>query len=78
VLEARHARKIVPGSNGIFLPTVVICGHVVGSWKRVLKKKTTVITISGFKQLTKCEKQAVKTAAGRYGEFIGLPAEIIL
>lgn len=77
VLEARHAPKIVPGSNGMFLPTVVIQGQVMGTWKRVLKEKTVVITTGCFRPLKRSEKQAVEIAAGRYGQFIGLAVEII-
>jgi hypothetical protein len=34
VLAAEFAPRIVPGSNGVFLPTVVVDGKVVGTWKR--------------------------------------------
>jgi hypothetical protein len=76
VLEARHAGKIVPGGNGMFLPTVILHGRVAGTWKRVLKKKTVGITVSGFKPLKKSEKQAVASAANRYAHFLGLPVEV--
>jgi hypothetical protein len=33
-LAAEHANRIVPGSNGIFLPTIVERGRVVGTWRR--------------------------------------------
>jgi hypothetical protein len=69
--------KLFPVQMGFFLPTVVVRGHVVGNWKRALKKKTTAITVSGFKRLTNCEKQAVRIATGQTSKFIGLPAEIL-
>lgn len=34
-LPARFAERIVPGRNGVFQPTVVLDGQVVGTWKRV-------------------------------------------
>jgi hypothetical protein len=34
VLPAEFAARVVPGSNGIFLPTVISDGEVVGTWKR--------------------------------------------
>jgi hypothetical protein len=33
VLDPAHAEKIVPGSNGMFRPTVVDAGRVVGTWR---------------------------------------------
>jgi len=76
VLEPRHAPKILPGSNGMFLPTIVIDGRVVGTWKRVLKKKTVVIAASPFASLKKAEKILLAEAAERYGRFLGMPVEI--
>lgn len=69
-LEPRHARKIVPGGNGMFLPTIVSNGRVVGTWKRTLKKKTVVVTPSPFTSLTKAETRAVASVAERYGQFL--------
>lgn len=76
VLEAGHARKIVPGGNGMFLPTIVLNGRVIGTWKRAFRKKRVVITSSYFKPVNKTGKQAVAAAAERYGRFLGMPVEI--
>jgi hypothetical protein len=78
VLDARHADKIVPGGNGMFLPTLVIHGRVAGTWKRAVKKKSVVVTVSPFTALKKAEKEVLAQAAGRYGKFFGMPAEIAL
>ena len=32
VLDPTHAARIVPGANGVFRPTVVLGGRVVGTW----------------------------------------------
>jgi Winged helix DNA-binding domain len=77
VLAKQYAQRIVPGSNGMFLPTVVINGHVAGTWKRALKKKTVIITLHCFTPLKKPAKQAVLARAEQYGRFIGLPVETI-
>jgi hypothetical protein len=34
VLPSEHAERIVPGANGMFRPTVVSDGQVVGTWKQ--------------------------------------------
>jgi hypothetical protein len=72
VLDVEHAPKIVPGKNGIFLPTIVVAGRVVGTWKRRLKKNSIDITFSPFVQLGDSEERVVE-AAKRYSDFVGLP-----
>jgi len=69
-LDSRHARKIVPGGNGMFLPTIISNGRVVGTWKRAFKKKTMVVMPSPFTSLTKAETHAVAAVAERYGQFL--------
>lgn len=78
VLDVRHAQKIVPGGNGMFLPTLIINGRVAGIWKRAFKKKFVAISVSTFIALKKAEKVSVALAAERYGKFVGLPAEIVV
>lgn len=72
VLEPAHAPKIVPGNNGVFMPTVVINGQVAGLWKRTLKKDTVTITLSPFASFSQTESQAIHPAAERYRRFAGL------
>jgi len=38
VLDPADAQRICPGGNGMFSPTMVIDGHVTGTWKRTFKK----------------------------------------
>jgi hypothetical protein len=73
VLDPMHAAKICPGNNGMFMPTIVINGRIVGIWKRTLKKHTVVMTPSPFTALTATENHAFSTAAGHYGTFLDLP-----
>jgi hypothetical protein len=72
-LDPIHAKKIVPGSNGVFMPTIVVNGRVVGIWKRAVKKKAVTITPEPFAPLKEDESRAFQTTAQRYGEFLGLP-----
>src|SRR5665811_947693 len=34
-LAPEHADRIVPGGNGVFRPTVLVDGQVVGTWRHV-------------------------------------------
>jgi len=70
-LAPKHAQKICPGSNGMFIPTVVIDGQVAGTWKRTLKKTSVAIAASPFASFGKGEKRAIAIAAERYGQFVG-------
>ncbi len=76
VLATEHASKIVPGKNGVFLPTIVVGGQVVGTWKRKLKKNSIDVTLSPFTQLGSLEEKVVE-AARSYGDFIGLPVSSV-
>lgn len=72
VLAAEHAPKIVPGQNGIFLPTIVVAGLVSGTWKRTLRKNAVDIVLKSFTQGDNVEEGAIE-AARRYSDFLGLP-----
>lgn len=74
VLDAAHAGKVCPGGNGMFASTIVVNGRVVGIWKRTIRKSVVEITATPFSALNKDERRAFNEAAGRYAEFIGLPA----
>lgn len=72
VLAAEHADKIVPGNNGIFLPTLVVTGTVVGTWKRKLGKRSVEVLLQNFTHHAASE-EAVIEAAKWYSNFVGLP-----
>jgi hypothetical protein len=72
VLAVEDASKVVPGKNGVFLPTIVVGGRVVGTWKRRLKKNSIDLTLSPFTHLGASEERAIE-AARSYSDFVGLP-----
>ncbi|MDQ2799844.1 MAG: winged helix DNA-binding domain-containing protein [Armatimonadota bacterium] len=74
VLDPAHVSKIIPGGNGVFMPTLVIDGRVAGTWKRTLQKKTVPITFSPFAPLTDAEHLLAEAAAERYRDFLALPS----
>jgi hypothetical protein len=71
-LDPIHAQKIVPGNNGIFNPTVVIDGKIVGTWKRAFKKEAVMMTVSPFNPLSQAQSRAINAAAKLYASFVGL------
>jgi hypothetical protein len=77
VLDPQHAHEIVPGGNGVFLPMLLVDGRVVGTWKRSLKKKKVVISTIPFGRLKRAETRGLEAAAERYGQFLGMPVEML-
>jgi hypothetical protein len=74
-LSPAHA-KLQNSGKGIFNPTIVVDGQVVGVWKRALNKAALAITLSPFAKLKRAEMRAVAEAADRYGRFLGSPVEV--
>lgn len=72
VLPAAHAGKIAPGGNGIFLPTIVVDGQVVGTWKRAVRKRALVLTLLPFRRVTGLRAR-LEAAAARHARFLGVP-----
>jgi hypothetical protein len=70
ILEATHSHKIVPGNNGMFMPTIIINGQVEGTWKRVLKKDTVEIQVFPFGKLNIAKKKAIEVEAKKYGQYL--------
>jgi hypothetical protein len=75
MLDDEHKQAIIPGGNGVFQPTVVRDGRVVGTWKRTVGKKQVTIDVKPLAKLTAAEKSTVDKAFGRYGGYLGQPVQ---
>lgn len=53
---------------------LVLDGKIAGTWKRVVKKGKVEIMTNPFRALHKDERDALKTAATAYGEFLEMPS----
>jgi hypothetical protein len=62
-------------SNGMFSPTVILDGRVIGTWKRIRRPKAVRIAVTLFEPLVDPDG-ALADAAERYGRFLGLQAEL--
>ncbi|WP_411285710.1 winged helix DNA-binding domain-containing protein [Lapillicoccus sp.] len=76
MLTAAEEALVVPGRNGVFLPTVVAQGQVVGTWGRRVGARRVEITVTPFGELSASRRRGVDRAATAYGVFLGLPAEV--
>ncbi|WP_068781306.1 winged helix DNA-binding domain-containing protein [Paenibacillus sp. GM2] len=72
VLKAEFASRTIPGNNGVFMPTIVIDGQIVGIWKRAIKNKGIDIEFDLFIPLAD-RAEEITMAAERYCAFMNLP-----
>jgi hypothetical protein len=77
VLHTSHVSH-ANAASAILGPTVVIGGRAVGLWKRTLKRSSVLIKTSLWTTLRKSERNALDASALRYGEFLGLTAELVI
>ena len=75
ILDPAYTRRLHTG-NGIFSPIIVIKGQVAGTWKREIKRDGVEISLSPFTTFSKSETRAIRSAADRYGEFLGSPVRV--
>jgi hypothetical protein len=76
-LAPEHFLTIVPGGNGVFFPTIVVDGQVVGTWKREkATAKRLTMRLSPFGSLSAATTRAIQARLARYAAFIG--TEVVL
>jgi DNA glycosylase AlkZ-like len=73
VLDPRHKAA---ARHGIFNPTILLKGRVIGTWLRQQGDGRAAVTLKPFAPLRGASARAVTAAAGRYGRFIEKPVEI--
>ena len=72
-LPAEFADLIVPGNNGIFQPTIVVDGRIVGTWRRTESAKSVRVDATWFTPPSKRAVTGFEAAARRFGRFLGKP-----
>ena len=72
VLDKAHAPKVVPGNNGMFMPTIVINGKIGGLWRRHIKKKEVIVESRPFEDLSAAKHKAIAAEARKYGKYLGM------
>jgi hypothetical protein len=72
IIEAAYQTNVCPGNNGVFYPTILMDGVIVGTWKRTFKRDTVTITASRFPDSPLWEREALIAAAQPYADFHGM------
>jgi hypothetical protein len=75
-LASENSAAVVPGGNGMFKPTVVADGEVVGTWRRTLAAGQVVVEPLLWNPLRGKLRDALVEAAGAYGAFLGRPTRL--
>ena len=75
-LDAGYAPAIVPGNNGMFQPTIVADGRVVGTWRRRRTAAGVSLTPVPLEPLSAARLTGFRTAARAYGRFLGVPVAV--
>ncbi len=75
-LAPEHANRVVPGGNGLFRPTIVVDGEVVGTWSRSSRARETHIVLELFDPVGTVPLDGRANAARAFGSFLGQQARI--
>ncbi|WP_167139372.1 winged helix DNA-binding domain-containing protein [Diaminobutyricimonas sp. TR449] len=67
---------VVPGGNGMFAPTIVDNGSVIGVWRKRQTGSGIRVTAEPFAPLSKRATSGFTRALKRYGEFLGQPVTL--
>jgi hypothetical protein len=65
-----------PLDRTAFYHAVLLDGRLIGHWRRVLEKDKVIIETQLDRPFSATEKQALKAAVERYGEFLEVPATL--
>lgn len=76
-LASEHSAAVVPGGNGMFKPTVVADGEVVGTWRRTVTRGEVLVEPLLWGPLRGALHDGLVEAVGAYGAYLGRPARLL-
>ncbi len=76
VLAPEHSQAIAPGGNGVFRPTILVDGEVVGTWRRTIMAREIVVDAAPFVPLSGRVTAALRDAVEAYGAYLGQPTRL--
>jgi hypothetical protein len=62
----------------VFTLVIMLDGRVAGFWRRTVRKDRLTVEAALLEPLDAAQTAALEAEAGRYGEFLGLPAELVV
>jgi hypothetical protein len=76
MLDAEHKHAIIPGGNGVFQPTLVRGGRVIGTWRRTTTRARTVVRVRPLVSVSRGDRRAVEEAFEPYARYLEGPVEV--
>lgn len=73
-ITPKQVKMLKPANGGMFSPTILVNGQVIGIWKRYLRKDHVSVEIKLFRKLNKNENNILNSELRRYGEFLNTTA----
>ncbi len=71
-----HDGGRIPSNSMLSRHSLLLDGRVAGAWKRTLKKDSVLVEFFPFAPLPQAESRALRQAAQRYADFLGLALEM--
>lgn len=75
IVDTDRANRLQALGNALTY-ILVIDGHIVGAWRRTLRRRSVSLETSRYAVLSETEEAALAEAARRYGDYLGLPVEL--
>jgi hypothetical protein len=79
-LAPEHAPLVVPSSNGLFLPSVVVDGRVAGVWRRSLPsgRGAVSVTVELFSGVPAVVTTEIRRRADDYARYLGRALDLTI
>lgn len=74
LLLENHKKAV--SDNGVFRPTIVVNGKVIGLWKRIIKNDKVIIETDFFQSQNKSIKNLIEEKANAFGHFLDKKVEV--
>ena len=75
-LDAADEKRVVPGGNGVFAPTLVLDGRVVGIWKRRELTRRVEIVATPLTSITARDRRRLAAALEEFAAYVGKAARM--
>lgn len=74
IIDVAHRPQVYVG--GVIRPTVLLDGHVIGTWRLDRNPDTATVEVRPFNVLTRNVRAAVEAEVDDIGRFLGLPSAL--
>ena len=76
-IEPENLTRVVPGKNGIFLPTLVRGGRVVGTWRRDWQPRLITVEPRPFSPLSAAAARSADRSLHEYAVFLNREVRVL-